>query len=356
MAVRGAALQHQLRELVLSIIPPLSVTNHKGQMGRVAVVGGSKEYTGAPYYAAISALKLGADLSFVFCTENAAVPIKTYSPELIVIPMLDSDSAMDVMKSHWLPRLHVLVVGPGLGLDQQVRDVSYNIVKEAIDRSLPLVVDADGLGLLIDRPDMLDCCSTAILTPNIAEFKRLCKSRLDKDVSEYSDLSAAVLALAKTLANVTVVLKGPVDIISDGEKVLTCDVPGTLRRCGGQGDVLSGSMATWLHWSHLSVTGASTGPPTGSTEAAISHTKAATAILGSATTGSRPTVASSGQMSSGQYHMGRTLLQHYGPVVSAAYAACSFTRMCAHLAFDTHGRTMTTPNIIESFANAMATL
>ena len=64
--------------------PPLAPTGYKGQAGKVAVLGGCAEYTGAPFYAALSALKLGADLSHVFCDQQAAVPIKGYSPELIV--------------------------------------------------------------------------------------------------------------------------------------------------------------------------------------------------------------------------------------------------------------------------------
>lgn len=58
-------------------------------MGRVAVIGGSKDYTGAPFYAADGALKFGADLSFIYCSTSAAIPIKSYSPELMVTPFYD---------------------------------------------------------------------------------------------------------------------------------------------------------------------------------------------------------------------------------------------------------------------------
>lgn len=52
-------------------------------------MGGSFEYTGAPYYSAMAALKMGADLAHIFCSRDAAGPIKTYSPELIVHPIFD---------------------------------------------------------------------------------------------------------------------------------------------------------------------------------------------------------------------------------------------------------------------------
>ena len=58
----------------------MSTTKTKGQHGRIAVIGGSFEFTGAPYYTALSALKIGADMAHIFCSKSAANPIKTYSP------------------------------------------------------------------------------------------------------------------------------------------------------------------------------------------------------------------------------------------------------------------------------------
>jgi len=53
-------------------------------------MGGSKEFTGAPYYAGMSSLKAGADLTYIFCAKEAGIPIKSYSPELIVLPVIDN--------------------------------------------------------------------------------------------------------------------------------------------------------------------------------------------------------------------------------------------------------------------------
>ncbi|GBC09007.1 hypothetical protein RclHR1_08540006 [Rhizophagus clarus] len=65
---------------IRQLIPPLSPGYHKGQAGRVCVIGGSDEYTGAPYFSSFSALKLGADMAFVVCQPTAAVAIKSYTP------------------------------------------------------------------------------------------------------------------------------------------------------------------------------------------------------------------------------------------------------------------------------------
>ena len=82
--VINKALMDEFRRCV----PILCKEMHKGQSGKVAVVGGSAEYTGAPYFAAMSSLRVGADLSYVLTTRDAAPVIKSYSPELIVLPIL----------------------------------------------------------------------------------------------------------------------------------------------------------------------------------------------------------------------------------------------------------------------------
>ncbi|KAJ3287334.1 hypothetical protein HK104_008650 [Borealophlyctis nickersoniae] len=73
---------------IKKFIPPLTEALHKGQAGRIAVIGGSEDYTGAPYFAGIASLKVGADLCHVFCERNAGVVLKSYSPELMVHPYL----------------------------------------------------------------------------------------------------------------------------------------------------------------------------------------------------------------------------------------------------------------------------
>ena len=60
-----------------------------GQMGRIGVVGGSLDYTGAPFYVSKASLLFGADLVFVFCAKEALIPIKSYSPEFMVTELYD---------------------------------------------------------------------------------------------------------------------------------------------------------------------------------------------------------------------------------------------------------------------------
>ena len=102
-----------MQQLVRSVVPKLTSDLRKGQCGRVGVFGGCILYTGAPYFAAISGLKAGADLVHVFCEQEAGQVIKSYSPELIVHPVLDTEYVLEEI-DQWLPRLHCAVIGKKL--------------------------------------------------------------------------------------------------------------------------------------------------------------------------------------------------------------------------------------------------
>jgi ATP-dependent NAD(P)H-hydrate dehydratase len=87
--------QHvQLIHSFKKVIPALLFDTHKGEAGRIGVVGGSEEYTGAPIFAGMSAFRTGVDLVHVFCAKNAAIPIKSFSPDLIVHPILVSENIL----------------------------------------------------------------------------------------------------------------------------------------------------------------------------------------------------------------------------------------------------------------------
>ena len=83
-------LKTDFKTVLKESFPPLHPLSKKGQNGRVAVIGGSEEFTGAPYYAAISSLKVGGDIAHIFCSKSASTAIKSYSPEVIVHPVFCS--------------------------------------------------------------------------------------------------------------------------------------------------------------------------------------------------------------------------------------------------------------------------
>ncbi|EAU90481.2 YjeF domain-containing protein [Coprinopsis cinerea okayama7 len=258
-------------EQIKRIIPPLDGSLHKGQSGRVGVLGGALDYTGAPFFAAFSALRFGVDLSHVICAPTAAGAIKSYSPDLIVHPILNESSSVDKVKSELqslLSRLHVLVVGPGLGREPYMQSYARLAISLVRERGMYLVLDADALFLVGHDLSIIKGYRRAVLTPNVVEFKRL-SEQVGVDPDAPPDERAGVVS--RMLGGVTVLQKGAKDIISvdttgeeadlsashiegaDAEKekikeTIAVDVEGGLKRCGGQGDVLSGCVGTFMAW------------------------------------------------------------------------------------------------------------
>ena len=233
---------------------------HKGQGGRVAILGGSKDYTGAPYYAGLAALRTGAELVYVYTAEEAALPIKSYSPELMVTPIYSgTPQAADVVRavSPNLGRLHSLVIGCGLGRHPGILEGAMALLRDAQKQGLPVVVDADGLQAVVDNPEALAGADRVVLTPNVAEFRRLL-SAVGVE-SEAAPLKDQLRQLVDKLRGPTVLLKGATDLVGlPNEEVLEFLEKGCPRRSGGFGDVLAGTLGTLVAW--LRIRQGGTGP------------------------------------------------------------------------------------------------
>ncbi|KAF9977665.1 hypothetical protein BGZ73_005381 [Actinomortierella ambigua] len=244
-----------------AIVPPLSSGLHKGQGGRIGILGGSSDYTGAPFFSGMSALRLGADLCHIICDEDAATAIKSYSPDLIVHPYIrvramraaSNSSAMATILTQTksdieslLKRIHVLVVGPGLSRDELMLGMARYAIQKAQQLEMPIVIDADGLFLVQNNTDVIKGYHKAVLTPNVAEFGRLCEALNINTENKDAD-NPPVLQLSQKLG-VVIVEKGKDDHIADGRKVMVVGNEGGLKRSGGQGDILTGLLATSLAW------------------------------------------------------------------------------------------------------------
>jgi ATP-dependent NAD(P)H-hydrate dehydratase len=221
------------------LIPSLlsSAARRKGEHGKILICGGSAEYTGAPFYAGSAALLAGADLCWVVCAPAAAPPLKTLSPELIVLGAIPEspEAAPDALSSlsPVLSRIHALVVGPGLGRSPGALAFAAALMAHSTARQLPLVVDGDGLFLLSQQPHLLRGHRACVLTPNAGEWERLTGL----------DLGPGLCVLKKGGAD-------RVEFTGAGAGAPTAEVAGggMPRRCGGQGDVLAGSVGCFLAW------------------------------------------------------------------------------------------------------------
>ena len=237
-----------MNELCRKIIPPLTSALHKGQVGRICVVGGCEDYTGAPYFAGISALRLGADLVHVICPPCAAIPIKCYSPDLMVLPILCPEKAHQFHQC--IEKLHCVVFGPGLGRDSKTIDIVSEWIEIAKDKKIPIVIDADGLFIITQQPSLIKDYHDAILTPNVVEFERLYFA-LENETPHRPFTDFDIMTVSDKLG-CSIVCKGEVDTICTAGNILKCSTKGSNRRVGGQGDILSGALGLFAHWARSS--------------------------------------------------------------------------------------------------------
>lgn len=217
----------------------------KGARGRVLVVGGGP-YTGAPYLSAKAALRSGVDLAYVLAPKAASDTIASYSPNVIV-RTLDTRTGSDrIGQGHVAQvleaasKMDVVILGPGMGDDPESIAAAALIISHL---QRPMVIDADALKAVKKGTRLPAQC---ILTPHRGEFANLMSAMGLKPAGEDLDGQAQdVKALAKTIG-ATVVRKGPVDLISDGERIKFNETGNPAMAVGGTGDVLAGLCAGLL--------------------------------------------------------------------------------------------------------------
>lgn len=244
-----------------------------------------------------------------------------------------------------LPRLHVLVIGPGLGRDGVTQKVVEAVMKEARKQSVPFVLDADGLMLVTQKPDLVRGYKECILTPNVVEFSRLAKalgiplpsqtdvqkeSETKSNEEKISQVSEACEKLARALGGVTIIQKGAQDIISNGVTSIISDIEGGRKRSGGQGDTLTGSLGTFLAWRSAYLDG-----------------------LWDTTEKSSERVAQSKNEIRDELEDSSKKMSSTTTLLLAAYAGSALTRDCSRRAFKAKGRSMQasdlTDEVHESF-------
>lgn len=227
---------------VMLVTEHRSSQSHKGDFGRMLVVGGSETFSGAPALVAQAALRTGVDLAYVAAPEKTAYAISSLSPDLITVKLEGkhlNPKNLDILKPY-VQSCDAIVVGPGLGLDPETREAVKSIVAETEKQAKPLLLDADGLKAFADFKRKLRVPS--IVTPHPGEYAIL----TGKKPAQL--LPQKALEVKKTAATLgaTVLLKGPVDIISDGKRVKLNFTGNPGMTTGGTGDVLSGIAGAFL--------------------------------------------------------------------------------------------------------------
>jgi len=215
---------------------------HKGDFGRLLIVGGSETFSGAPTLAALAALRTGVDLTYIAAPHETAYAISTISPNLITLK-LEGDHLsvrnISVIRSY-MRRITAIVIGPGLGLHRETEEAVREIIRIAEEHRIPILLDADGLKAFASSKRRLE--TPAVLTPHLGEYAILTGEKPPSDLEKKGD---HVRKTAENL-NAVILLKSHTDIISDGFRVKFNFTGNPGMTVGGTGDVLSGIVAALL--------------------------------------------------------------------------------------------------------------
>jgi NAD(P)H-hydrate epimerase len=216
--------------MLAAALPKRRRSAHKGDHGRVLIVGGHA-MAGAARLAGEAALRTGAGLVTVASTAAAASAILGRRPELIVHAATGAARLRPLLKS-----ADAVAVGPGLGLDRRAKQ----LVEAVLASGKPVVVDADALTIASKRPRRR---AQWILTPHPGEAARLLES---KTATIQRDRLAALAAIQKRYGG-TCVLKGAGTLVSSAQGApWVCDRGNPGMATAGSGDVLSGIIAALL--------------------------------------------------------------------------------------------------------------
>jgi ADP-dependent NAD(P)H-hydrate dehydratase len=227
-------------------LPDRPEDGHKGTFGKVLIIGGSMGMSGAVCLSSVSALRTGSGLVTAAVPRSIQMIVAGYEP-CVMTNGLEVDAHGQLAN---VPRDRVeellagkdaVAIGPGLGQSAAARELVAVILEIC---RVPLVLDADALnvsadsGLLEKRNKSAAC----IITPHPGEFSRLTRQEISGD----DDTRVAMAAEFARIHQLTVVLKGPRTVITNGERLFVNTTGNSGMATGGSGDVLTGIVVSLL--------------------------------------------------------------------------------------------------------------
>lgn len=222
----------------LPSLPPRKPDSHKGDYGRVLLIGGSQGMAGAIALSGMAALRSGAGLVKLATANSCQATVASFEPSAMTIGLAADEHGR--ISEVALPTIieavkeaTVIACGPGLGRSDGLMQVVAWLYQNI---SHPLVLDADALTLVAREGSILaKAAGPRILTPHPGEFARLL-GRPSFEPSERENL-AREFAREKKLV---LVLKGHHTVISDGTRTAINHTGNPGMATGGTGDVLTG--------------------------------------------------------------------------------------------------------------------
>jgi hydroxyethylthiazole kinase-like uncharacterized protein yjeF len=216
--------------------------SHKGTFGRVAIIAGSRKYTGAPVLVVSGALRMGAGLVTIGVPEPFNTIVTSVMPEAISFPLSATQDGFLAVKARQkieelMEKADVMAIGPGLGTNFETGEVVKWVIS-TFDK--PLILDADALNLLSKDVDNVVFSENMAITPHPGEFSRL----ISKDIKDILSNPVKYALEFATQRHVNVLLKGATTVIATPRGKYFLNVTGNSGLAtGGSGDVLTGMIA-----------------------------------------------------------------------------------------------------------------
>jgi NAD(P)H-hydrate epimerase len=221
---------------------PRPASAHKGDFGRLLVIGGSEVFSGAPALVSLAALRTGVDIVYLAAPAKTAYAISSVSPNLITLKLKgDYVSAANLAALQpYLETVDAVVMGPGLGMHAETREFVKACVAAIENAGKPLLLDADGLKAFAEFKRPLKV--PLVLTPHAGEYAILAGRKLPENLEERVNQVQETAAELRAV----VLLKGQVDVVCDAKRVKLNFTGNPGMTVGGTGDVLSGIVGALL--------------------------------------------------------------------------------------------------------------
>ncbi len=218
--------------------------SHKGENGRVMIIGGSLEYYGAPVLAGLGALYSGADLVYLLVPECNFDCSRSLYPDFFVQKYEGENFNMAAAKElveFAKKKCDSVVIGPGLGKNEGVIEAVKYVVENL---NIPTVLDADAIAVLKDI-ERFPLNQIIVATPHQNEFREL----VDRDVTVGAKDTQSVVLLRSVAMDlhISILLKGHIDFVTSDDGYMELNENGNAgMTVGGSGDVLAGMVGTFL--------------------------------------------------------------------------------------------------------------
>ncbi|OCG03964.1 bifunctional ADP-dependent NAD(P)H-hydrate dehydratase/NAD(P)H-hydrate epimerase [Gilliamella sp. wkB112] len=224
-------------DTLINLLPNRSNYSNKGSFGKVLVIAGSENISGAAFLAAKAAYRTGAGLVRIYTPECNRNILLNQLPEALLTTYISNqiDKAQLDEVINWAS---VIVIGPGIGVSDNTHKILSTVLKQA---KIPVIIDADGLNILAQDLKLLTQTeSTVIVTPHLGEMARL----TNKTIADIADnLIASAQAFAEQFQVICVMKDARTIVATPYKKTYINQSGNNGMATGGTGDVLTGIMA-----------------------------------------------------------------------------------------------------------------